>query len=363
MANIMQTTPLQTVLGLMSGTSLDGIDAALIRTDGHGVVERLGFYTVPYTDDVRNALRACLGLKTDTDGWVARAERLMTLAHAAAVAELRKQIPGPVDLIGFHGQTIDHDPAARRTWQIGDAALLAAETGVDVIADFRSADVAAGGQGAPFLPLYHAALAKNLEKPVAILNIGGVSNVTYIGADDTLLAFDTGPGSALLNDWVKHHTGAEYDRDGVLAASGVVDQAILKAYMAHEFFARAVPKSLDRDQWNTKAVAALSVEDGAATLTAFTVQAIARSIDHLPQKPLAWFVTGGGRLNPSIMTGLRDALNVPVGMVDDLGWNGDAMEAEGFAYLAARSALGLPLSLPTTTNVPQPMHGGRRWSP
>ena len=353
---------MQTAMGLMSGTSLDGIDAALIRTDGQGVVERLGFYTVPYTDEVRSALRACLGLKTDPDGRVARAERLMTLAHAQAVAALRRQCPGPVDLIGFHGQTIDHDPAARRTWQIGDAALLAAETGIDVIADFRSADVAAGGQGAPFLPLYHAALAQRLEKPVAILNIGGVSNVTYIGRDDTLLAFDTGPGSALLNDWVKQHTGAEYDRDGLLAASGNVDASILETYLAHEFFTRAAPKSLDRDQWNTKPVAGLSVEDGAATLTAFTVQAIARAVDQLPQKPLAWFATGGGRLNPSIMNGLRHALNVPVGMVDDLGWDGDAMEAEGFAYLAVRSALGLPLSLPTTTNVPQPMQGGRRWS-
>lgn len=359
MANIMQTA-----IGLMSGTSLDGIDAALIRTDGHGRVERIGFYTMPYPSELRDQLRGCLGLKFDPDGRVARAERAMTLAHAGAVAQLRQNFSDTaVDLIGFHGQTIDHDPAMRRTWQIGDAALLAAETGIDVIADFRSADVAAGGQGAPLLPLYHAALAQNLEKPVAVLNIGGVANVTFIGAgDNALLAFDTGPGSALLNDWVKQHTGAEYDRDGLLARAGTIDRDILASYLADDYFSRPAPKSLDRDQWNIRALAGLSVEDGAATLTALTVRAIAKACDHLPESPLQWYVTGGGRLNPAMMDGLRRVLNVPVGVVDDLGWDGDAMEAEGFAYLAVRSALGLPLSLPGTTNVPQPLSGGQRWS-
>ncbi len=352
---------MQTAIGLMSGTSLDGIDAALIRTDGRGKVERLGFYTVPYKDDVRDLLRACLGLKEDTDGRVARAERAMTLAHVDAIRELRRGFPGPVDLIGFHGQTIDHDPAHRRTWQIGDAALLAAETGIDVIADFRSADVKAGGQGAPFLPLYHQALATGLEKPAAIVNIGGVSNITYIGADDELLAFDTGPGSALINDWVKRHTGAEYDQDGQLAAAGMVHEEILAQYLAHPYFRQKPPKSLDRNAWTLTPLAGLSVEDGAATLTAFTVRAIIQALDHLPAAPKSWHITGGGRWNKTIMQGLRDGLGVPVGTVDDLGWDGDSMEAEGFAYLAVRSALGLPLSLPTTTNVPRPMQGGQRW--
>lgn len=354
---------MQVAIGLMSGTSLDGIDAALIRTDGHEKIERIGFYTIPYTPELRDSLRACLGLKTDPDGRIARAERAMTLAHAAAVAELRRRFPGPVDLIGFHGQTIDHDPASRRTWQIGDGGLLAVETGIDVIADFRSADVAAGGQGAPLLPLYHAALAHDLKKPVAILNIGGVANITFIGAEEeSLLAFDTGPGCALLNDWVKCHTGEEYDRDGALAAAGVVDEGVVAAYLKDEYFNRTPPKSLDRNHWNTEKFSGLSVEDGAATLTAFTVQAIAKARDHLPQAPLSWYVTGGGRLNPAMMDGLRRVLNVPVAPVDDLGWDGDAMEAEGFAYLAVRSDLGLPLSLPGTTSVPQPMRGGRRWS-
>ncbi|MGZ9097552.1 MAG: anhydro-N-acetylmuramic acid kinase [Micavibrio sp.] len=353
---------MQTAIGLMSGTSLDGIDAALIRTDGREKVERLGFYTVPYEDETRQALRACLGLKNDPDGRVARAERAMTLAHIAAVQELRRLFPVTVDLIGFHGQTIDHDPARRWTWQIGDAALLAAETGIDVISDFRSADVKAGGQGAPFLPLYHQALAADLEKPLAILNIGGVSNITYIGVDHELLAFDTGPGSALINDWVKQHTGAEFDQDGNLAAAGAVNEAILAQYLGHLYFQQKPPKSLDRNAWTLAPLAGLSLEDGAATLTAFTVGANIKALEHLPAKPKSWHVTGGGRWNKTIMKGLRDGLGVTVGTVDDLGWNGDAMEAEGFAYLAVRSALGLPLSLPGTTNVPEPMTGGRRWS-
>lgn len=357
---------IKTIIGLMSGTSLDGIDAAMIRTDGENHVERVGFYTVPYEPAMRESLRACFGLKADVDGRVAMAERQMTLAHADAVKALRAAHPGAVDLIGFHGQTIDHDPSQRWTWQIGDGALLAKETGVDVIADFRSADVKAGGQGAPFLPLYHRALAHDLVQkrggPVAILNLGGVGNVTYIGENDVLLAFDTGPGSALINDWVKMHAGLEYDPNGKLAATGTVRDDLLKSYLSAPFFDLPVPKSLDRNAWNLSLLDSLSLEDGAATLTAFTVQSVARALDHLPTPPVSWFVTGGGRHNLTIMAGLQRALGVPVGRVDDMGWDGDAMEAEGFAYLAMRSALGLPLSLPGTTNVPKPMTGGRRWS-
>lgn len=359
----MEKPRLYTAIGLMSGTSLDGIDAAMIRTDGLGHVERVGFYTAPYDPQTRAALRSCLGLRTDPDGRVAAASRAMTQAHADAVAELRRRFPGPVDLIGFHGQTVFHDPAHQFTWQIGDAAMLAAQTGVPVIYDFRSADMRAGGQGAPLIPLYHAALAQGLNKPVAILNLGGVGNVTYIGADGVPLAFDTGPANALIDDWMRQKTGAGYDSGGKTAASGAVDNAILQVYLAHPYFVKAPPKSLDRDQWTTAPVQGLSVADGAATLTAFTVGAVARALDHLPQAPLAWYVTGGGRHNKTIMQGLRDAFNVTVAPVDDLGWDGDALEAEGFAYLAVRAAQGLSLSLPTTTGVTRPMTGGRRAEP
>ena len=353
-----------TVVGLMSGTSLDGIDAALIRTDGLDFVEPLAFLTVPYEAGVREALRACLGLSTDIDGRVAYAEQLMTDAHAETVLSLlhlARVNPEQVDMIGFHGQTIFHDPANHFTWQIGDGEQLTQKTGIAVVNDFRTADVKAGGQGAPLIPVYHAALASTLEKPVAILNIGGVSNVTLIDADGAVLAFDTGPGNALINDWVRSHTGVEYDVDGVHALAGTFDTAALSRLLQNPFFEKRPPKSLDRDAWDFSFLKGLSLADGAATLTQFTVQSVLLAIEHMPCKPKAWYVTGGGRLNPAIMAGLRAALKVPVGLVDDKGWDGDALEAQGFAYLAVRSHKGLPLSFPGTTAVPQPLTGGRYW--
>lgn len=358
-----KSDPLYTVIGLMSGTSLDGVDAALIRTDGEGQVERMGFLTIPYEDGVRENIRKCLGRKEDVDGFVVRTALELTRSHATAVDWLMSRMdkhPPDIDLIGFHGQTIFHDPANKFTWQIGNGSTLARLTGIDVVCDFRSADVAAGGQGAPFLPLYHRALAQSakLEGPVAILNIGGVSNVTYIHCD-TILAFDTGPGNALLDDWVKKKLDRGYDENGLIARQGKVHQEIIDKWLANPYFAKKPPKSLDRDAWKVDAIAGLSASDGAATLTAFTVQSVVKALDHLPGKPKRWLVTGGGRLNPVMMDGLKQALGVPVGPVDDLGWSGDAMEAEGFAYLAVRSLRGLPLSLPTTTGVPKPMTGGR----
>ncbi len=348
------------VIGLMSGTSLDGIDAALIRTDGEAVVEPQAFLTLPYAPDARAALRACLGLRADPDGRVARAADLMTRAHAEAVRDLLALAsldPAAIDLIGFHGQTVFHDPASKFTWQIGDGALLARLTSIDVVSDFRTNDVKAGGQGAPLIPLYHAALAHVLEKPVAILNIGGVANVTYID-EEQVMAFDTGPGNALINDWVRKHTGAELDQDGTHALSGTVDTAALSRLAQNPFFSVRPPKSLDRDAWNTAFLKDLSLADGAATLSAFTVRAVALALEHLPKRPRAWYVTGGGRLNPALMQGLQKVLGVPVAPVEALGWDGDALEAQGFAYLAVRSLKGLPLSLPGTTGVPAPLSGG-----
>ena len=362
----MQKPRAYTAIGLMSGTSLDGIDAALIRTDGDQYVERLAFLTIPYDTVVRDSLRACLGLSSDVDGRVKKAENDMTLAHAAVVGGLLALAHVPasqIDMIGFHGQTIFHDPANGFTWQVGDGALLAQETGIPVINDFRTNDVKAGGQGAPLIPVYHAALASTIDKPVAILNIGGVSNVTWIGADGSVLAFDTGPGNALINDWIRQHTGEELDRDGQYAAQGMADHAVLSRLMQNPFFATRPPKSLDRDAWNVSFLKDLSLEDGAATLSAFTVGAVEQAVSHMPEKPKAWYVTGGGRLNPVLMDGLKKALRVPVEPVDVLGWDGDALEAEGFAYLAVRSHLGLPLSFPMTTGVVQPTTGGQAWSP
>ena len=270
-------------------------------------------------------------------------------------------LPSDVGLLGFHGQTVLHEPEKGRTWQIGDGGLLARLTGIDTVSDFRSADVANGGQGAPFVPLYHQALAAALpERPLAVLNLGGVGNVTWVGTGpEDLVAFDTGPGNALVDDWALRHTGRPVDEDGRLARSGRVDGPALAALMQHPYFDRPAPKSLDRDAFDAAPVAGLSPADGAATLVAFTAAAVARSRDILPAAPRRWLVTGGGRRNPAVMAALAEALGQPVAPVESVGWDGDVLEAQAFAYLAVRSLAGLPLSLPTTTGVARPTCGGR----
>lgn len=356
-------------IGLMSGTSLDAVDAALIETDGARVVRPLGFVSVPYGTSDRATIRAAFGSTDRRTPEAGAAERLSTALHAAAVEALLAKTgaaAGDIDLVGYHGQTVYHAPKDGVTIQLGDGAMLARDTGIDVVDDFRSADVAAGGEGAPLAPLYHAARARaaGLPSPVAILNIGGVANVTWIGDGDAdIVAFDTGPGNALLDDWTKRRTGAAYDRDGALAASGRADPATVRAWLAHPYFDRRPPKSLDRDQWDIAALGPLSLglndmndADGAATLMQFTVEAIAAALAHLPAPPERWYVCGGGRHNAALMRALAGRL--PIASVDDLGWDGDATEAECFAYLAVRSRLGLPISLPGTTGVANPMTGG-----
>ena len=341
---------------MMSGTSLDGVDAALVETDGEAARPTGAWLTVPYAEEVRAAVRAVLGGRGD----VLAAERAVTLAHAEAAERLLADAGVARDgvaAIGFHGQTIVHRPSEGLTWQLGDGWLLAARTGIDVVCDFRRGDLAAGGEGAPLAPLYHAARAGGLERPLAVLNVGGVANVTWIGTGGEAIAFDTGPGGALLDDWVRRHTGAAFDRDGALAAQGRADMARVEAVLAGPYFARRPPKSLDRDAFGDPA-AGLAPADGAATLAALTAAAVAAGVRHLPAPPARWLVTGGGRLNPTIMAALRARLGVPVDPVEAVGWNGDALEAEAFAYLAVRSLRGLPVSLPATTGARRPAPGG-----
>lgn len=358
----MNNEKVYTAIGLMSGTSLDGIDAALIKTNGRDYAEPIDFVTVPYDGKLREELRACLGKRADADGSVKRAAEKMTLAHADIVRKLLDKAgmkPADIDVIGFHGQTIFHDPDNRFTWQIGDGVLLACETDINVVNDLRSADVAAGGEGAPLLPLYHRARAAEHDKPLAILNLGGVGNVTWLGGgEDDILAFDTGPANAMIDDFVKLRTGQNFDEGGAFADKGWADDSIISQWMDHEFFNRKPPKSLDRNVWSIDDVAHLSDEDGVATLTLFTVEAVCDALRYMEQQPKAWYVTGGGRKNPALMDWLANVLKVPVEPVENLGWNGDALEAEGFAYLAARHLEGLPLSVPQTTKVPEPMKGG-----
>jgi anhydro-N-acetylmuramic acid kinase len=364
---------IQKVIGLMSGTSLDGIDAALLETDGVDSAIPGAGLTLPYDVQTRALLRQALDDAVQVADFkgeggapvphsIREAERLSTEAHAAAVKALLEKAglaARDVALIGFHGQTILHRPARRLTWQIGDGALLARLTGIDVVSDFRSADVKAGGQGAPLMPLYHAVLAKGSElaQPIAVVNIGGVGNVTYINGD-TVLAFDTGPGNAPIDDWMQRHTERPVDEGGALARSGRIDDAALAAMLAHPFFDRAPPKSLDRLDFGMGAVEGLSPANGAATLAAFTAASIARAREHFPQAAASWVICGGGRHNDFLMDQLKARVNAPVLKSESAGWDGDCLEAQGFAYLAMRSRHGLPLSLPTTTGVPQPMSGG-----
>jgi anhydro-N-acetylmuramic acid kinase len=349
-------------LGLMSGTSLDGVDAAILETDGEDRVAVGPSVTVPYAADLRARLRAVLG---DPSG--ARAvERALTEAHAAAVAALLVQSglgAGDIDVIGFHGQTVLHRPGEHRTWQIGDGDWLAQTTGIRVVNDFRSADVRAGGQGAPLAPVYHRALAAGLEKPVAVVNIGGVANVTWIGADGALLAFDTGPGNALIDDWLLKHTGQAIDRGGELARSGAIAAPVLANLLRHGYFDAPPPKSLDRNDFDAAPASALSPADGARTLTAFTARAIAASVRHFPAPPLRWLICGGGRHNETMMAELASVTHRPVAPVEAVGWRGDSLEAEAFAYLAVRVLKGLPTSFPSTTGARQPVSGGQVHAP
>ena len=364
-----------TAIGLMSGTSLDGVDAALIETDGRNYAHPLDFITIPYDENIRTQARAVFGRTDRAAPDVRAAEEVLTRAHAAAVHALLEQAgrkADDIDLIGFHGQTIFHAPRDGITVQIGNGKLLADETGIDVIADMRANDVKQGGEGAPLAPLYHRARVNTakVEKPVVVLNIGGVGNVTWIGpGDDDILAFDTGPGNALLDDWAQKHIGARYDQDGALAEAGVPVPQFIDQWMAHPYFKRTPPKSLDRNEWDIAdlgqlpdGMQALRAEDGAATLLEFTAQSVLHAVKAMPIAPRAWYVCGGGRHNTALMRRLAEILPGHVDGVDALGWNGDATEAECFGYLAVRSLLKLPLSLPTTTGVKEPVTGGVKFA-
>jgi anhydro-N-acetylmuramic acid kinase len=348
------------VLGAISGTSMDGIDAAILETGGERAGRALAGRTYPYEPDLRAAL---LDLAADPAraelGDLREIEDAVTRAHVDAAKRLLDETGVTVALAGFHGQTILHRPERGFTRQLFDGARAAKRMGVPVVARFRHADMAAGGQGAPLAPLYHQALARDLPGPLMVLNLGGVANVTYLDGD-SVLAFDTGPASAPLDDFVRRRRGLAFDAGGALAASGSADAGIVASLMAHPFFAARPPKSLDRNDFQeyARAVERLSDADGAATLAAFTIASIAAARTHLPRAPIRWLVAGGGRRNEFLMAGLRAALGVAVEPVEAAGWDGDFLEAQLFAWLAVRARKGLPLSLPSTTGCRTPTPGG-----
>jgi anhydro-N-acetylmuramic acid kinase len=356
-----------TAIGAISGTSMDGIDVALVRTDGRACVETGAGRMLPYPAELRRDL-----LKLLEDPSIAERdpldaiERRVTEAFGNAILQFMKEAgfaAETVDLVGLHGQTIWHRPERRFTRQLGRGDVLAGMLKIDVVDGFRQADVKAGGHGAPLAPLYHAALAAALPKPLMVLNWGGVGNVTWLGREGEVIAFDTGPASALMDDLMRRRFGLPYDSGGRIAAEGRIDGEILERLMANPFFDALPPKSLDRQDFHARAAAIEGLEghDAAATLAAFTIAATAAALKHVPEAPSRWLVTGGGRHNRTLMDGLAQRVGVTVEPVEAVGWNGDLIEAECFGYLAVRSRLGLPLSLPTTTGVPAPLPGGVLW--
>jgi anhydro-N-acetylmuramic acid kinase len=354
-------SPFLHALGLMSGTSVDGVDVALIETDGERLASLGPVLTVPYTDDVRRVILAAFGAEQPNEA-TAAAERAVTEAHLDAVRRWSRQSGvalSTLDIVGFHGQTITHRPEKRFTWQIGDGGVLAKALGVRVVNDLRGADVSAGGQGAPLVPIEHAALGDDLPRPLAVLNIGGVANVTWIGGDDTLLAFDTGPGNGPIDDWCARRAGRRFDEDGALAAAGKVDRPRLERFSEHRYFARKPPKSLDRGDFNDAWADGLSAADGAATLTRGTARAVALAARHFPAPVTQWVIAGGGARNPALLKAIAEETRSKIVTADSLGWNGDALEAQAFGFLAVRSLRGLPLTFPGTTGVPRPLAGGR----
>lgn len=350
-------------IGVISGTSADGIDVAALRGSGTAVSQTLGGLTVPYAPDLRDDLLALMRTPEQVhDRDLSRIEARVTAAHVRAVEAFLQTADiarDAVDVVGFHGQTVLHQPAIGYSRQLFDGAAAASALQMPVIADFRAADLAAGGEGAPLAPVYHRALAAGLPLPQVILNLGGIGNLTFIADGTDLIAFDTGPANALLDDWVKASGAGDFDHDGALAAAGSVDHDVLTALLDNHFFDRTPPKSLDRyDIAPTALYQHLSLTAGAATLTAFSAAAVARGLALLPASPNAIWVCGGGRLNPVLMTAIADATGIPTESVDALGWDGDLLEAELFAFLALRHLEQLPLSYPSTTGVSVASLGG-----
>lgn len=362
-------------VGLMTGTVLDGnIDVALLRTDGESI-ESFGAYTLaPYPQSIRSLLEATLAQARawNFDGpeptIFAEAEDALTRAQSAAVADLIAQAglkPEDIGVIGFHGQSVLHRaPQPGRigaTRQLGNGQLMHELLGIRVAYDFRSADVRAGGQGAPLAALYHQALLRMIgatDGRTAVLNLGGVANITWWDGEDQLVAFDAGPANAPINDFIKARGLGEMDRDGALALGGTVDEARLQQLLTHPYLTTPYPKSLDRFDFSASMADGLGTEDGAATLTGFTTGAVGKALDLLPTRPERLVVCGGGRHNPAIMKMLGDRAGVEAVPAEKVGWRGDAIEAECFAFLAVRVLRGLPISLPSTTGAPYPLTGG-----
>ncbi len=358
-------------IGLMSGTSMDSIDVALMETDGETIHTFGPAAEFPYTPAERHLLREAMvsarGLRRrdDRSGVLALAEGMLTDKHAESVKVFAAEYGislSSIDVVGFHGQTVLHRPDQRLTVQLGDGPALSEALQIPVVYDFRGADIAHGGEGAPLVPIFHRALALavGMPLPAGFINIGGISNISFVpeGPAEGLIAFDAGPGNCLIDDWTLKHTGAPIDQDASLGLSGTVNRQVLTELLAHPYFKAPPPKSLDRLSFSLTAVEGLSPADGAATLAAFTVAALAAGARLLPAHPAAWIVSGGGARNPLMFEGLRRVLGANTVAADEAGLSASFMEAQAFAYLAVRHLQGLPSTFPGTTGVSEPVVAG-----
>ena len=366
---------LKTAIGLMSGTSMDGIDAALLKSDGQNEIEIIGHLSYAYPAVFRSKLKQSLDKvvgvtkRVELPENVSSLERELTLEHAAIVDQLLKKysiLPSKVDLVGFHGQTILHRPDIGLTIQLGDGQLLARKCGIDVVFDLRSNDMKHGGEGAPLVPVYHRALAQKLKDklnfPIAFINIGGISNLTFVGKDNELYAFDCGPGNGLIDQWMFLKTGSLMDRNGEAGLRGTVDEKIVNSYANHPFFSNKKPGSLDWRSFKPLLNDAISLEDGAASLSFITAYGIVNSFRHLPMLPKTLVVSGGGVHNGAIMKALKQLTQkngIIILTARSLGLCSDFLEAEAWAYLAIRSIYQLPITFPTTTGCDRPRSGGK----
>jgi anhydro-N-acetylmuramic acid kinase len=358
-------TKLYRAIGLMSGTSMDGIDLAFIESDGKKIINHKNFYYKSYQEDFKKRLRNLIYEKPSLEK-IKSVENELTLLHADLVKEFlaKNNIDkNSIDLIAFHGHTILHLPEKSITWQIGNGHLLAKKTGINVVLDFRSRDVILGGQGAPLVPIYHFYLLQNQTKPVAVLNIGGISNITYFSSDDenSIEAFDTCFGNAPFDDLMKKRFNLEYDKNGELSSKGKVDFILANQLLENEFFYKKPPKSFDRDDFKKLLIPVTNLkktEDALATLAYIHAKATSISIDIFAKKPKELFICGGGRKNITIMQEMQKYLpNIKVKVIEEIGYNGDSIEAEAFAFLGIRSLLNIPLSFPKTTGVAKPSCG------
>jgi anhydro-N-acetylmuramic acid kinase len=364
-----------TAIGLMSGTSLDGIDVALLRSDGERIVERgpsSGYaYDVAFRRRLAGALDEAKAIvaRDDRPGDLSAVEWEITARHGEAVRRFLDDHAmrlSDIDLVGFHGQTVLHRPRSGVTVQLGLGQALADDLGVPVVYDMRANDMVHGGEGAPLVPVYHGALAAGLSPemaklPVVFVNIGGISNVTYVGSDGALIAFDSGPGNTLIDQWVERHAGIAFDQGGMIASEGVVVTGLAERYLASEFFTADIRRSLDRNDFVPPADHEAELADGARTLAFVTASAILKASRHFPETPKLWIVCGGGRKNRLILGDMKRLAaedGADVVTAEEAGLDGDAMEAEAWAYLAVRSTRGLPLTFPQTTRVQVPVGGG-----